>query len=168
MIRGIAGTVKRIDLIAGAFYLFPRYDRTPDLVQVVRTRAATEEANEAIAALIFEPGGNPELLLADVDQNSPYVLMPDVSIRIDPPSLGGNSLTTGLRAGMFFVSGETPYVVATIWNRGYNIVNLSNGEIEDRNFHNEPWIIFNRWQLVVDENGEEVPIANFGAEPESD
>lgn len=167
MIRGIATTVRRADLVAGAFYLFPRYDRTPDLVQVVRTRVATEDANELLAALIFEPGGSPELLLTDLDQNSPYVLMPDVSIRIDPPSMGGNSLTTGLRAGMFLVSGDTPYVVATIWNRGYDIVNLISGEIEDRNFNNEPWIVFNRWQLVVDENGEEVPIANFGADPGS-
>ena len=165
MIRGIARTVAISDLVPGAFYLHPRYDEAPDLIQVVRLTAQSDDDSDTLHALLFDPAGSPPLLVTDLDRQSNFVLMPDVSIRIDPPSVGGQATTTGLRAGMFFVSEDVPFVVATIWNRGYYIVNLATGTIENRNFHREPWVVFTRWQLLVDENGEEVPIASFGDDP---
>jgi hypothetical protein len=166
MIRGIAATVRRQELVAGAFYLHPAYNREPFLIQAITAPTAVQDGSP-VYGLVFEPGTEDQLSLMELDQATTYALMPEVSIRIDPPSLSGTSRTLSFRRGMFFVSGEVPFVIASSGFRGYSVVNLATGSIEHRNFDREPWVSFNRWQLVVDENGEEVPIASFGAEPQT-
>lgn len=165
MIRGILSTVRYESLVPGAFYLQQLYGSGPTLMQV----ATFHQDNEADRhfGLHFEPGAAQELMISELDQHGYFALMPDVSVRVDPPSITGTPATHNLRAGNFFVSGEVPYVVAYSGRIGHQIVNLATGVMEQRHFAREAWIAFSRWQLVVDENGEEVPIASFGDAPAS-
>ena len=160
MIRGIERVVKADSLTAGAFYLCPRYNGDPYLIQAV----TTDPNVEPTFALVFEPGTNDPISLTELERTT-YVLMPDVSVRVDPPSFSGHAFTHNVRPYMMIVADDVPYVVASMRYRGYSIVNLSTGVAELNALAANNWATFDRWQLVVDEGGEEVPVASFGDAP---
>lgn len=165
VIRGISGTVAYNDLVPGAFYLRQSYGGEPRLIQVIRLAAPNEDESNRHFALIFEPAASPELYIEELEIHDAYALMQGLSVRVDPPSAAGHRMTTTIRAGNFFVLGTQPFVAAQAGRVGTMIINLSTGIAEQKSFQNEAWIIFSRWQLVADENGEEVPIASFGEDP---
>ncbi len=169
MIRGISSTVSPGDLVAGAFYLLPRNGGDPWLVQIVLDDRASSQQNPVKQnpvkyALVLDPENVKDpISLTEFATSMPCVLMPEVSIRVDPPSMMGNAFTTSIARGMFIVCNQRPYVVAATSYFGYAIVDMLDGKIV-RGFEvSDPWIAFDRWQLVIDEAGEEVPIASFGA-----
>jgi hypothetical protein len=160
MIRGIARVVRQEGIVAGAFYLCSRYSGDPYLIQAITTAPDVEPTH----AVVFDPGANDPISIMELEHTT-YALMPEVSVRVDPPSMSGNAFTHNIRPSMMIVDDNVPYVVASLRYRGYSIINLSTGLIQQNGFTSTAWATFDRWQLVVDENGEEVPIASFGAQP---
>ena len=160
MIRGIERVVLKDGLVAGAFYLCPRYNGDPYLIQAVTEKLDVEPTH----ALVFEPGADAPLSITDLETTT-YVLMPDVSIRVDPPSFSGHAFSRNIRPPMMIVVDDVPYAVALLHYRGHTFVNLTTGVADHNPLGSNTWASFDRWQLLVDENGEEVPIASFGERP---
>jgi hypothetical protein len=160
MILGIAGVVRVQDANVGQFYLEPVYGAEPRLFQCVNTGKIVdgESVNQA---LYFFPGEEMSIALEDFPFYNPVVAMPNVHVRVDPPSISGSSNMSTISAGQFLVVGNEPIVTAREGFRHWRMMNLDTGKPAEG--PTGSWVSFSRWLLVVEENGEEIPIASFGA-----
>lgn len=61
---------------------------------------------------------------------------------------------------MFLVAGNEAYVAAPHGFREWSLVNISTGRPTVGRWR-EDWAAFSRWLLVIEDNGEEIPIADF-------
>lgn len=68
---------------------------------------------------------------------------------------------SGFRAGLFLVMGDEAFVAASLGRLHWKLFNLNTGHAATGTAPNS-WVSFSRWLLVVEENGEEIPIASFG------
>lgn len=159
MILGIDGVIRVQDAEVGRFYLEPVYGAEPRLFQCVSTGKVVdgEPANQA---LYFFPGEELSVVLDDLPYLNPVVAMPDVYVRVDPPSITGSSNMSSFSAGNFLAIGDEPFVTAHEGFRQWRMMNLNTGRPAQG--PTGSWVSFSRWLLVVEENGEEISIASFG------
>jgi hypothetical protein len=164
VIRGIEGVVSSHDQFElGRFYLDPGYGRGTILFQWVRTGQDREGA-PGEGPLLFARDDEPCMELGGLASNGPWVLLPPVSIRVDPPSANGTAFSTSFAAGMFAIEEGMAIVGADAGRGGFywTPIDITTGRVV-RPGHK--WVAFRRWSLVVDEAGEEIPIVSFGEDP---
>jgi hypothetical protein len=157
MILGIERVIDAGQCEPGRFYLKLNYKDDPSVFQCVRIG----EDDSDLMALWFSPGTDRPLGLETLLEHEPVVALPQVHIRVDAPSMFASNHTTSIRAGMFLVSNDEAFVVATTGFRGWSVLNLSTGLPVAKRWSPD-WIAFSRWLLVIEDNGEEIPIASFG------
>ncbi len=157
MLLGISRVVAEKDIQLGRFYLQHSYRGEPRLFLCV---AGPDDDENSKRAIIIDPASEHPILLQDIPNMGPAVELPDIHVRVDAPSLDGTEHTTSVRAPMLFVVDQTPYLAALTGWRGYVAVDIASGSILKQ--PPSSWASFSRWQLVMDENGEEIPIASFG------
>jgi hypothetical protein len=131
----------------------------PQLFQCVRT--FDDAGNVVRKGLYFSNDKQVGNYIDDLPDYRPIVSLPEVHIRVDPPSATGSSGSATISKGTFFVSGLEAFVAATVGYRFWTVINLSTGQ-DARRERPTSWVSFSRWLLVVEENGEEIPIASFG------
>jgi len=159
MILGLDRVIRGHEAEVGRFYLEPVYDGEPRLFQcVVAGKVVDGEAVKQ--ALYFVPQEQPSIVLADFPWTDSIVALPDVHVRVDPPSIAGSSSISSLSGGMFFIMGDEAFVTAGMGFR-WRMMNVSTGKAVE-GAHPTSWVSFSRWLLVVQESGEEIPIASFG------
>lgn len=159
MIRGFEQVVMSSEVEAGRFYLEQSYQGGHRLLQCVVVDG--EEGDPPrMMAVDFTQGSIDGLTLTTFTQFAPLVLMPHVDVRIDPPSMTGTNITQSLNAGMLFVYGDEPFVTVRHSRGLWAAFNINTGHMLNGTLRN--WVAFQRWLLVVEENGQEVAIAEFG------
>lgn len=160
MMRGIEGVVALAELEVGRFYLAPNQDEEPTLFQCVEFvgRGGGEPRRMALTFPYGEAKGI-ELLPMDVD--SGIVAMPEVSVRVDPPSARESGGRSRVALNVLLVAGTEPCIAVGIGVRDHAVFSLATGRtVEQRRMAD--WVSFSRWSLVVDQAGEEIAIAAFG------
>lgn len=145
----------------GSFYLHERYEEDPVIFLCYLTGAEVEGVPEK-KALYFTPDEEPKASIYLAPSHEPLIALNSVHVRVDAPSLSATSASSSIRSGTMFVMGDTPYFAAPLEFRHWVAINLSTGRAEQVN-RNEPWATFDRWQLVLIDDEEEVVIANFEA-----
>lgn len=161
MILGIKRVIDVREVEPGRFYLRLDYNEEDATVfQCIRV-GERDDGVPDLKALWFTPGTNRPLGIESLPHNGPVVELPEVHIRVDAPSMFASNYTSGVRAGMFFVSGEEAFVAAPLDFRGWTTINISTGRPVVGNWTAD-WLAFSRWLLVIDDNGEEITIASFG------
>lgn len=159
MILGIERVIPNREIEPGRFYLTPHYDEEPVLFQCIRM-GETSDGEPDLRALRFSPGTQYPISLDSIPHNGPLVALPKVHVRIDAPSLSATNHTASVRSGMFLVAGDEAYVAATHGFREWSLVNISTGRPAVGRWR-EDWAAFSRWLLVIEDNGEEISIADF-------
>ena len=139
----------------------PSYCHEASVFQCIRV-GENEGGNPDLRALVFKPGDEQPFSIESL-QSGPVVALPDVHVRIDPPSITATNYTDNLYAGMFMVSGEEAFVAVANGFRNWALINISNGRPVVGN-RLQDWISFSRWMLVVEDESEEIRIASFGVE----
>lgn len=157
MILGIERVVDAGQCEPGRFYLKLNYNDDPSVFQCIRIG----EGDNDLMALWFTPGTDHALGLETLPDQEPVVALPQVHIRVDAPSMLASNRTTSIRPGMFLVSNDEAFVVASNGFRGWSVINISKGLPVAKRWSPD-WIVFSRWLLVIEDNGEEIPIASFG------
>lgn len=158
-IRGFEKVMKQAELEVGKFYLDPGYGEGTTLFQWIRTGEVREGEPEE-AMLVFAAERSEPFEIQALSSHGALVKMPPVSIRVDPPSAMGSSMTKSLAPGMFAVEDARPILAAKVGYRNWLTIDLSTGRPVRPSTY---WVTFSRWSLVVDEAGEEIVIAAFGA-----
>ena len=161
MIRGIDGIVTQEQLELGRFYLDPGYGRGTTLFQWVRNGRTREGAPDE-GALVFARDDEPCLELTYLPTSGPWISLPPVHVRVDPPSAAGTAFTTSFTRSMFAVQEDAAIVAAVHDTFHWTPINILTGRVM-RPGHQ--WVAFSRWSLVVDEAGEEISIVSFGEAP---
>ena len=159
MILGIRRVVDVRDLEPGRFYLRLDYGNDPVLFQCIRM-GENPDGTPDLKALWFNPTDERPIGLEDIPHSGPVVSLPDVKVRVDPPTLIASKYTSHVRPGMFLVAGDEPFLVVP-YNRGWITVNMATGRPVESNWNGE-WVAFSRWLLMIDDNGQEIEIAAFG------
>lgn len=159
MILGIERVISNREMEPGRFYLAPHYDDEPSLFQCVRM-GERSDGEPDLLALRFAPGTQYPLALESIPHDGPLVALPEVHIRIDAPSLKATNHTSSVRSGMFLVAGNEAYVASPHGFREWKLINISTGRPVVGHWR-EDWAAFSRWLLVIEDNGEEIPIADF-------
>jgi hypothetical protein len=162
MIRGISRVIHAQDALQGRFYVELHYSGEPILFQYLVTVDPRTRV-EIKMALIFTVGGKPSLSLSEFESNGPLAEMRDVHIRVDASSLSGNHSRNTIENSLFFIKGDEAYVAAPTGYRGWRVVNITAGGLATSSSLIN-WLSFSRWQLVIDEDGQEIPIVEFGKE----
>ena len=163
MLRGISRVCTHSEMVSGNFYLRHSYDNKIDIFQYIQIE---EEGQKNYTGLVFDPGEKYELYINDLNGPGPFVELLPTSVRVDGASFCGTSFTTSMRPGRIYISGQDIFVTAQTSNYNWITVNINSGKVarlaNDRN-----WATFSRWELTIDADGEEVPIANFDQPLES-
>jgi len=160
VILGIEGVVQSHEVEPGRYYLEPSYSGEARLFQCIQT-ADQMDGNPVCKAVYFFPSEERSLTFGDLPYDGPLVAMPPVKIRVDPPTIIGSGRSVSYSAGMFFIMDGEAYVTAHLDRYGWAAVNISTGRTVEGQISHQ-WIAFSRWLLIVEENGEEIPIASFG------
>lgn len=160
MLLGIERVIANHEIQPGRFYLAPHYKDDPVLFQCVRA-GETADGEPDLKALRFSPGTEYPIGLESIPHDGPLVALPDVRVRVDAPSLTATNHTSSVRSGMFLVSGDEAFVAAPYGFREWALVNISTGRRVPGRWTAD-WAAFSRWLLVIEDNGEEIPIADFG------
>jgi hypothetical protein len=160
MIRGIEQVVDVREVEPGRFYLRLDYDEGTTVFQCIRIGGKEDDVPN-LKALWFAPGTDRPLGIEDLPNHGPVVALPEVHIRVDAPSMSGTNYTSNVCAGTFLVSSDEAIVAVPTGSRGWTMVNISTGRPIADNWRAD-WVAFSRWLLVIDDNGEEIPIASFG------
>ncbi|MGU3389842.1 hypothetical protein [Sphingomonas sp. M1A8_2b] len=159
MLLGIERVIANHEIEPGRFYLAPHYDGEPVLFQCIRI-GETSEGQPDLKALRFSPGTQYPISLESIPHDGPLVALPEVHVRIDAPSLTATNHTSSVRSGMFLVAGNEAFVAAPQGFREWALINISTGRPAVGRWR-EDWAAFSRWLLVIEDNGEEIPIADF-------
>lgn len=157
MLLGIERVVDAGECEPGRFYLKLNYNDDPSIFQCVKVG----DDDDDLMALWLTPGTDRPLGLETIPDHEPLVALPPVHIRVDAPSMYASNRTTAIRPGMFLVSNDEAFVVAPSGFRGYSTINISTGLPVPKRWAPD-WLAFSRWLLVIEDNGEEIPIASFG------
>jgi hypothetical protein len=160
MILGIERVVDVREVEPGRFYLRLDYNEDPEVFQCICI-GERDGGVPDLKALRFAPGTDRPLGIESLPDHGPVVALPEVHIRVDAPSMFGTNYTSSIRAETFLVSGNEAFVAAPTGFRGWSLINISNGRPVIDNWKAD-WVAFSRWLLVIDDNGEEIPIASFG------
>lgn len=160
MVLGLQRIIEARDMEPGRFYLKQSYDNEPVIVQCIKTGRMVDD-NPVHETVRFAPGTQYPIGFESVPDYGPVVALPDVKVRVDAPSIVSSSASSSIRAGMFLVSGDEAYIAAPLEFRNWALVNLSTGRTVEGQWR-QSWISFSRWLLVIEDNGEEIPIASFG------
>ena len=164
MILGIERVVDVRQVVPGRFFLRLDYNEDPVVFQCVRI-GERDGGEPDLRALWFAPGTARPLGIESLPHNGPVVALPEVHVRVDAPSMFASNHISSIRPGMFTVSGDEAFVTVTADSRGWTTYNISTGRPV---LSREPadWLAFSRWLLVINDNGEEIPIVSFG-DPET-
>ena len=159
MLLGIERVILNREIEPGRFYLAPHYNDESVLFQCIRM-GETSDGEPDLRALVFSPGTQYPITLESVPSDGPLVALPEVHIRVDAPSLTATSYTSTVRSGTFLVAGNEAYVAAPQGFRDWALINISTGRPAVGRWR-EDWAAFSRWLLVIEDNGEEIPVADF-------
>lgn len=163
MIRGIERVVAADAMEVGRFYLMPAPQMEPTLFQCVGGDFGKTGAGRMALVYPYEGASPAPIELQDTDWYEVLVAMPQVSVRVDPPSAIEVGSAGRVPMNTLIIAGDEPYFAVKIPGyRNYTLINLGTGQVADQRTLSE-WISFSRWSLVVDEAGEEVTIATFDA-----
>ena len=157
MLRGISRVCSHADLVVGNFYLRYNHDGNIDIFQYIEMQ---EGGERMFTGLVFDPGEKYELYLNDLNSPGPFVELLPTAVRVDGASFSGTSFTTSIVPGRLYVSGEEIFVAAQTSNFRWTLVNVNEGKAGSPSATRN-WATFSRWELIIDANGEEVPIASF-------
>ncbi len=163
MIRGIDHVLAAAEMEVGRFYLAPGDDgEEPALLQCVELAERGGGDARRLALVVFPYGEANGIELRVIDFSGPVVGMPDVAIRIDPPSARESGGQRRVSMDMLLVADDVPAIAVAVAVRDHAVINLATGRSVDQGTMGE-WVGFARWALVVDEAGEEIEIAAFGS-----
>jgi hypothetical protein len=112
------------------------------------------------SAISIPLDGESKFEITGVGEHDLLVALPPVSVRVDAPSLSGTIYTMRLVAGVFGVTGDEPFVMASTGRWGAFSVSLSSGKVLQGAM--PQFAAFSRWSLVIDDAEQEVVIATFG------
>jgi len=159
-VRGVTRVVSAREMEVGRFYLEASQGSEPTLFQCIQTAIPFEGSTKQMA-LVYSLDGMPNLAIHDINWYETLVEMPNVSVRVDPPSISGTGTTTSLRMNTLIVIGSEAVINVPVGSRGWQSININTGRTIEQAIRRE-WVSFARWSLVVDEAGEEITIASFG------
>jgi hypothetical protein len=161
MIRGIVGIVPHHAMEAGRFYMAPAYRDGNWLFQCVQTSEPLDDGFRR-KALFMTAGGQPDLGLHELPQQTPVALLDNVHVRVDPTSLASSAFDTSLRSGLFLIRDDEAIICAPAGQRrGWTAVNINTGRTVSGDV-GVNWLSFTRWSLVMDdEEGDELTLATF-------
>jgi hypothetical protein len=165
MILGIERVVDVRDLELGRFYLRFDYNEEPTVFQCVGF-GEKEDGVPELRALWFAPQTQRPLGVEGLPSHGPIVALPEVHIRVDAPSMSGTNYTSNVRAGTFFISGDEAFIAVPRQWQSWSLINISTGRRVVDGVQAD-WVAFSRWLLVINDNGEEIPIASFGEDQTS-
>ena len=157
MLRGISRVCSHEELIPGKFYLKYNYDEKVDIFQYI---AIEDGDRKSTTGLVFDPGEKYEIYLSDLNGPGPFIELLPTSVRVDGASFCGTSFTTSMAPGRLYISGNEIFFTAQTSSFRWTTINANTG-LAQAIPNNRNWATFSRWELVIDANGEEVPIANF-------
>lgn len=158
-VLGLNEVIPARDAEPGKFYLHERYDTDPEVFLCFLTGGEIDGVPET-KALYFTPDEDQKFSMHLPPTHEPLVALPEVHVRVDAPSLSASSGSSSIRTGMMFVVGDEPFVAAPLEFRHWTSINLSTGRAVQID-RNKAWASFDRWQLVIFDQDEEVVIANF-------
>lgn len=161
MLLGLQSVIDADELQIGKFYLRTTHNGDSILFQCVVV-GEDEEGNDRLAALSFSPGSKWPVSVDELPDYGPVVSLDNVAIRVDAASASGTNFSGSIKQNLFFVAGADAFVVAPI-RAGWITFNLMTGRRIPINWKMN-WISFSRWIIVMDDNGEEISIANFDEE----
>lgn len=158
MLRGIKRVVGSDQVVAGRFYLATFGHGESFIIQCV----SPENPDGELLALYFNRSGEGDLFIGGFPSSEILVELPDISVRVDPPSFSGTPYSASLRPGMLLVEGEDILLTAPTGRTfGWAVVKLNDGSIANSRAY-QRWAAFSRWWLVMDDDQGEVEVASFG------
>lgn len=160
-IRGLERVIPAEAVEIGKFYLSFSHGGDPTLFQCVEAEGVTGQ--KSLLALIFSQNETPHFDFREISTYETLIEMPAVHLRIDPPSVSGTGVTTSLKMNTLIVVERQAIIAVAMRYGSWAAIDITTGRSLGRSLARE-WASFSRWSLVVDEGGQEIEIAAFGAE----
>lgn len=158
---GIEKVISAREAQPGRFYLQEQYNEDPVLMLCFLTGERVDNIPET-KALYFQPNQDRKLAIHLMPTYEPIVELPKVHVRVDGLSLSATSTSSSIQSGMMLIAADVPLIVAPLEFRNWYLIDLNSGGVSQVD-RAQPWAAFDRWQLIIEDAGEEVVIADFGA-----
>jgi hypothetical protein len=123
----------------GKFYLDTNPGGEPILFQCVE--AATVTGEKSIMALVFSPSDSPPVSLTEVGAYDTLIEMPEVHLRIDPPSVTGTGMTTSLKMNTLIIADRQAIIAVGRRYGSWSAIDITTGRNIERALQRE-WVSF--------------------------